>query len=246
MGLFTKEYYKSEADFAQLKLDELSRINLDNLSETDHISADLMAFVLQDQIDYFKLEQYLNPLLSDAGFHNDLTYGVRPLTNYVQAKTYLNQLNAIPEYVNQHLTNIREGLEKGISQPRIIFKGYESTYNDHIVSNFEDSFYYSPFKNLPTDLNKSQRDSILEAAKKAIETKVTPEFKRIKSFFETEYLPKTRTSLGVSETPNGDVLYQNRINYYTTSTQYTAEDIHQIGLEKSPELRPKWNKSLKT
>ncbi|RYH75903.1 DUF885 domain-containing protein [Flavobacteriaceae bacterium 144Ye] len=245
LGLFTKEYYKTEADFAQKTLDELAKIDTSSLSETDKISAKLLAFVLQDQIDYYTFEQYLNPILSDAGFHSSLTYEVRPLANYNQVKDYLNKLNAIPEFVNQHLVNLREGLEKGISQPLVIFKGYESSYNDNIVENFEDSYYYSPFKNLPSDLSEAQKDSVLTAAKTAIETKVTPEFKRIKTFFETEYFPKTRTTLGVSETPNGNEFYQNRINFYTTSTQYTADDIHNIGLKEVARIKAEMEQIIK-
>ena len=135
------------------------------------------------------------------------------------------------------MTNLREGLAKGVSQPLIIFNGYESTYDDHIVDNFEDSFYYSPFKNLPSGLSQTQKDSVLSVAKTTIETKVTPQFKRIKTFFETEYLPKTRITLGVSEIPNGKVFYQNRINYYTTSTEYSADDIHQIGLNEVARIK---------
>lgn len=245
LGLFTKEYYKAEADFAQTKLDELSKINTDSLSETDHISAELLAFILQDQIDFYTFDMYLNPILSDTGFHSDLPYIVRPLTNYQQVKDYLNMLNAIPEFVNENLVNLREGLAKGISQPLVIFKGYESTYNDNIVDNYEDSFYYSPFKSLPTDLTAAQKDSVLTAARAAIETNVTPQFKRIKNFFETEYLPKTRTTLGASEMPNGDAFYQNRINFYTTSTQYTADDIHQIGLKEVARIKAEMEKIIK-
>ncbi|MEY8869287.1 DUF885 family protein [Meridianimaribacter flavus] len=245
LGLFTKEYYKTEAVFAQKTLDELAKIDTSSLSETDKISAKLLAFVLQDQIDYYTFEQYLNPILSDAGFHSSLTYEVRPLAHYNQVKDYLNKLNAIPEFVNQHLVNLREGLEKGISQPLVIFKGYESSYNDNIVENFEDSYYYSPFKNLPSDLSEAQKDSVLTAAKTAIETKVTPEFKRIKTFFETEYFPKTRTTLGVSETPNGNEFYQNRINFYTTSTQYTADDIHNIGLKEVARIKTEMEQIIK-
>ena len=237
LGLYTKTYYKSEAAFAQTKLDEIEQINTDDLSETEQISVALLKFVLQDQINYYEFEQYLNPLLSDAGFHSSLTYMVRPLDDYAQVREYLNKLNAIPEFVNQHFVNLREGLEKGVSQPLVIFKGYESTYDDNIVDNFKGSYYYSPFKNLPSDLSQSQKDSVLMAAKRAIETKVTPEFRRIKTFFETEYFPKTRTTLGVSETPNGSAYYQNRINFYTTSTQYTADDIHQIGLKEVARIK---------
>lgn len=237
LGVFTKEYYKTEADFALSKLEELSNINVDELTQNEQISYELLKFVLQDKIDFYRFECYLNPLLSDSGFHNNLTYRVKPLTNYSQVKTYLNTLNAIPDFVDQHFANLREGLEKGISQSRVIFNGYESTYNDHIVDDYKDSFYYSPFKNLPRSLTQSQKDSILKVAKTVIEDIVTPQFKRIKSFFETEYLPKTRTSLGALNLPNGKDFYQNRINYYTTSTKYTADDIHHIGLKEVARIK---------
>jgi uncharacterized protein (DUF885 family) len=237
LGLFTKEYYKATADYAKIKLEELAELNLNNLSETDKISVELLKFILEEQIDYYEFESFLNPLLSDEGFHNNWPYQVRPLTNYKQTKDYLNKLNAIPKYVDQHLVNLKEGLERGVSQPRVIFNGYESSYNDHIVDNYEDSFYYSPFKSLPNDLNENQKDSVLMAAKESIEKNVIPEFKRIKQFFESEYLPKTRTTLGASDMPNGTNYYQNRINFYTTSTTYTADDIHQIGLKEVERIR---------
>ena len=237
MGLFTRAHYQSEADFAQSLLDSLSGISKEDLNETDAISLELLRFELKDQIDYFKYERFLNPLLSDAGFHSSLTYMVRPITRHAQAKRYLNKLNALPEFVDQHLVNLREGLEKGVSQPRVIFNGYESTYDDHIVDNFEDSYFYGPFKNLPSTITNEQQDSILDAAKQAITNSVIPQFKRIKAFFESEYLPNTRTTLGVYETPNGKAYYQNRIDYYTTGTEYTADDIHQIGLEEVARIR---------
>ncbi|MFK7783376.1 DUF885 domain-containing protein [Psychroserpens sp.] len=237
LGNYSETYYKSEAEFAQTILEELSSVNSETLSETEQISLTLLRFVLQDQIDFYEFEGYLNPLLSDSGFHSNLTYEVRPLTNYWQTREYLKKLNAIPEFVNQNLKHLRAGLVKGVSQPKIIFKGYESSYDTHIVDNFEDSFFYSPFKNFPSDLSDIQKDSVLTAARKAIESNVTPQFKRIKTFFETEYFPKTRTTLGVSETPNGKDYYQNRINYYTTSTQYSADDIHQIGLKEVARIK---------
>lgn len=237
LGLYTKEGYQKEADFAKLMLEELNGVAADGLSETDMISLELLKFRLQDDIDYFEFERYLNPLLSDSGFHSSLTYNVRPLNNYEQVKKYLNKLNALPGFVDQHFVNLREGLAKGVSQPRVIFNGYESTYNDHIVEDYQDSFYYSPFKNLPEGLSTAQVDSVLTGAKEVVETKVTPQFKRIKKFFEDEYLPKTRTTLGISETPRGKEFYQNRINFYTTSADYTADDIHQIGLKEVARIK---------
>ncbi len=237
LGLVTKEHYKNEADFANELLLGLSLIDTTYLDDNDKISFKLLGFKLQDIVDYYEFERHLNPLLSDAGFHSSLGYMVRPLYNYDQVKNYLNKLNAIPDYVDQYFVNLREGLSKGVSQPLVIFKGYESTYNDHITRDHKDNYFYSPFKNLPDDLNQSQIDSILYEGQKAIEESVIPEFKRIKEFFENEYFPNTRTKIGISETENGLDYYQNRINFYTTSKSYNADKIHKIGLDEVSRIR---------
>lgn len=231
LGLYTEEHYSGEAKFAQARLKELSRLNKDSLSETEQISLALLQFRLQEEVDFYEHEAYLNPLLSDAGFHVSLPYHVRDLNNYNQVKTYLNKLEAIPGYVDQHLRLLRKGLEKGITQPRVIFEGYESTYNDQIVENPRDSYYFSPFEDLPKQLTQAQKDSVLQAAETVISEKVVPQFERIKSFFETEYLPNTRTTVGVSEIPNGREYYQNRLDYYTT-LDLSADDVHEIGLQE--------------
>ena len=244
LGLFSKEHYKKEAEYAKEQLIRLAKIDVIFLSETESISLKLLKFQLQDTIDYFEFEMYLNPLLSDSGFHTNFSFMVRPFQNYEQVKDYLTKLNAIPSRVNQFLPLLREGLEKGVSQPSVIFNGYESSYNDHIVESFEKSYFYQPFNNLPKTLTSTQKDSVLIAAKVAITTNVIPQFKLVKTFFEEEYFPKTRTSIGISETPNGNAYYQNRINYYTTSTQYSADDIHSIGLQEVARIKTEMEKII--
>ena len=237
LGNFSEEHFRSEKEFAENLLVKLSYIDVKKLDENDNISFELLSFVLEDIVAYYDFERFLNPLLSDSGFHSSLVYNVRPMYNYKQIKNYLNKLNSIPQYVDQYLPLLRKGLKKGVSQPLIIFDGYESTYNDHITKDFELNYFYSPFKTLPNGLSQTQKDSVLIEAKKAIEKSVVPQFIRIKDFFEKEYYPNTRTTVGVSETPNGAEFYQNRINYYTTSTLYSADEIHQIGLKEVARIK---------
>ncbi|WP_455169395.1 DUF885 domain-containing protein [Aegicerativicinus sediminis] len=237
LGLFTEEYYKNEAEFAQKLLDSLSGISAEGLTETNQISLELLRFRLQETIDQFQFEAYLNPLLSDSGFHSNLNYQVGSFSNYKDVKDYLEKLKAIPVFVDQHFELLRKGMGKGIVQPRVIFKGYESTYDMHITEEYESNFFYSPFKSLPNDLTEQQKDSVLTVAQKLVDSVVVPQFKRIKGFFETEYLPNAPEIIGVSNQPNGLDYYQNRINYYTTSTQYTADDIHKIGLEEVSRIK---------
>lgn len=244
LGIFTKAHYRREAQFAKERLEKLKELTKENLTSSERISAELLKFRLKEIVDKFEYGAYLNPLLSDAGFHVSLAYQVRELANYAQVKSYLAKLNAVPVYVDQHLALLREGIYKGITQPKVIFEGYEATYNDQIVKDYRDSFYYSPFENLPQSLTQAQKDSVLNEAEIAIKTKVIPQFKRIKQFFETEYLPKARETVGVSAIPNGREYYQNRLDFYTT-LDLTAEEVHQIGLDEVARINSKMKTIIK-
>ncbi|QLE01013.1 DUF885 domain-containing protein [Galbibacter sp. BG1] len=244
LGNYEKELFKKDADFAQGQLEKLNSIDKEKLSETEEISLELLQFTLQDRVDFYTYEMYLNPIQADQGFHLNLNYRVKPILDYSGAKAYLNMLNDIPHFVDQNLALIREGIEKGVSQPKIIFKGYESSYNNHIVDTVTNSYFYSPLKQLPDVLTKSQKDSVTAAAKIAIKEKVIPSFKKVKTFFEEEYLPNTREAIGVSETPSGKEFYQNRINFYTTSKEYTANDIHELGLREVARIKAEMEKLI--
>ena len=90
---------------------------------------------------------------------------------------------------------------------------------------------------MPSNISLTLRDSLIKEGRKAVEKIVIPQFRKIKDFFETEYLSNTRTSIGVFNIPNGDKFYQHRINYYTTSSNYTADEIHKIGLDEVKRIK---------
>lgn len=244
LGKYDDEVYRQDAEYAEQQLERLDSITTENLSETELISLELLKFTLKNQVDEYAYQMHLNPIQSDQGFHLNLNYRVKPILNHEGAKRYLDLLNAIPEFTEQHLVLLQEGLEKGLSQPKIIFTGYESTYDEHIVEDYTQSNFYAPFKDLPNLMTDSQKDSVLSAAKTAIENNVVPSFKKIKTFFEEEYIPNTREAIGVSQTPNGREFYQNRINYYTTTDEYTADDIHNIGLKEVARIKGEMGKII--
>ena len=236
LGLFTKERYEKDAKFAESQLNLLEGVKEDELSESEQISLALIKFQLQDRIDTFEFESYLNPLLSDSGFHTNLPHQVKTFRSLQAYDTYLKKLNAFPEFVEQHITLMREGLEKNISQPKEIFNDFEETYNAHIVENSENSFYFSPFKNFPNSISEFQQDSLIKIGRQVISDKVTPQFKVIKAFFEEEYFPKTRKAGGVLHRENGKAYYENRIKYYTT-LDMSPQEVHEKGLAEVKRIR---------
>ena len=238
LGVFTEERFETYANFCDSLKVELNKIDSKKLNEDDLISYTLLEFVLNETVIKYKYKTHWNPILSDAGFHSSLTYRVRPITNKKSALSYLKLLKSIPNYLNQQSTLIKKGIDAGISQPLIIFKGYQSTYEKHITPTAEENFYYTPFKNLPKQLSDYEKDSLIKAAKDIVLHDVIPAFKNVKVFFEDIYYPNTRKSIGVSETPNGKDYYQSRIDYYTTLNE-TPKSIHEKGLKEVARIRKK-------
>ena len=238
LGDYRESKFKNNAAFCDSLLTELMQIDTLSFDEEDKISYTLLKFVLNETVVNYQFKTHWNPILSDAGFHSSLTYQVRPITSKGAALNYLKKLKAIPNYIKQQTQLIRKGLEAGMGQPLVIFKGYESTYQQHITKTAEENFYYSPFLNLPNILSPSEKDSLLKAAKKVMLEDVIPSFQSVKIFFEKEYYPNTRKTIGVSETPNGKAYYQSRIDYYTT-LELSPEQIHQKGLEEVGRIKAK-------
>ena len=145
-------------------------------------------------------------------------------------------MGEIPNFVRQNIKLISKGLDMGISQPKIIFEGYNTTYEKHITTSYKNNFYYSPFLKLPTSIPNYIRDSLQVLAAKIITDSVIPSFKKIKNFFEKEYLPSTRTTIGVSQTPNGEKFYESRIRYYTT-LELKPKEIHNIGIAEVEKIK---------
>ena len=238
LGVFTEEIFETYANFCDSLKVELNKIDSKKLNEDDLISYNLLEFVLNETVIKYKYKTHWNPILSDGGFHLSLTYRVRPITNKKSALSYLKLLKSIPNYINQQSILIKKGIDAGISQPLVIFKGYQSTYEKHITLTAEENFYYTPFKNLPKQLSDYEKDSLIKAAKDVVLYDVIPAFKNVKDFFENIYYPYTRKSIGVSETPNGEEYYQSRIDYYTTLNE-TPKSIHEKGLKEVARIRKK-------
>lgn len=236
LGDFSEARFERENEFWRELQGKLNQLDPKDFKKSDRISYELLQFELKNHLADYDYKTHWNPILSDAGFHNSLVYKVRSIAGPKEAKKYLEILHAIPVFVEQNIALLRKGLDAGLAQPLVIFKGYESTYNRHIDVAVADHFYFQPFQSLPPSISQEKQDSLKTEAKRLIQEKVIPSFKEIKRFFEEEYYPKTRREIGVSTTPNGMEYYQNRIDYYTT-LNLTAEEIHATGRQEVAKIR---------
>lgn len=239
------KFHQVESENAQKLIDKLKLVSEQGLNESQKISKELLLFVLQDIIDRNKYNMHLNPITNEVAFHLNLgDMGSQKLKTKAEIKNYLKQLEDLPKKIKFNLSLLKAGLQAGVSQPKEAFNNYSFTYNRHIVANIEESDFYKPFLNLPSSISGEFRDSIVNVAKVSVKKNAVNQYKKIKLFFEEEYFPNTRKGLGVGTIKNGKEFYQNRINYFTTSTKYTAEEIHQIGLQEVARIKAEMQKII--
>jgi len=237
LGSNAEEDFKRRYQFYDSAYNMLMQNDTAVTDFNEQINIALLKYDIEDELSTYKFRSYLNPILADEGFHTGLaSMGSRVLTKKSEFEDYIKELKDIPRYVDENLELMRKGLQEGISQPKVILKGYENTYEQHIVTDVTRSVFYKPFLQKPFGINDDDWKKIMNEGKTAVQQYAIQGFKKIKLFFDKEYLPKTRTTIGVSNFPDGLAYYQDRVHHYTT-TDLSYEEIYQLGLSEVARIK---------
>ena len=226
------------AAFASGLLEALDAIDQAALSAEDRITLQLFHFVQSDLVAQFELKGYLNPILADAGFHVSFAFtaGEFSFTSIEDYENYFSVLRSFPKYTKEHIALMRKGLATGMCQSSVVLKGYEVTFDNHIVSHAEESYFYTPLKTLPAHFSESEKKKILEDGRSAILNGAVKGYQLFSDFMKNEYMPSTRSTTGAKDLPNGAEFYEQRIKYYTT-LELTPDSIHRLGLQEVARIK---------
>src|SRR5262249_55939238 len=88
-------------------------------------------------------------------------------------------------------------------------------------------------RNLPKDFDAATRRTITEKYIRAIDTQVVPAYRRMRAFVHDEYLPRGRTTVGLSDLPGGDAMYAFAVRTGAT-TNMPHEEIFAPGQRELP------------
>jgi len=218
-------------------LSKLKSIDKEKLSFDDQVNLELIQYSVDDEISSYKFKSYLNPILADEGFHTGLAaMGSEVVSSKKEFDNYIKRLKDIPRFIEEHIALMRRGLKLGICQPRSILTGYENTYEQHIVNDPVKSVFWKPFLQKPFGITEEDWKTISAEGKIAVQQYAVEGFRTLKTFFDREYLPGTRTTIGVSNFPDGLAYYQDRTHHYT-STDLLYEEVYQLGLKEVARIK---------
>jgi len=219
-------------------LARLRAIDRAALDATDRVSYDMFERQLEDDLTAFAFRAYEIPITADAGFHVAFASLPRrvPLFTVQDYENYLARLRAFPAYVGQHVENMRAGLARGFSMPRIVLDGYDVTIASHVVDDAAESAFYAPFASFPVSVPVAQRARLEAEGRAAIMQGPVAGYRAFLEFMTREYLPGTRTSIGAANLPDGNEYYAYLVRHFTT-LDLTPAEVHEIGLREVERIR---------
>ncbi|WJG09498.1 DUF885 domain-containing protein [Aliiglaciecola sp. LCG003] len=220
-------------------LAQLQQVDKSMLERTEQINLLMQIYRVQDYVDNYRFNYHYVPLTSEYGFHSSLaglpqTVQFGTLADY---QNYLSRLQKFPVYFAQQIAWMKKGMAVGMVQPKIVMQGFEKSVEGYFEGDVEDSVFYAPFKQLDKlNLSDQQKTQLIEQAKLNIKNNVYTAYRNFYQFLVTDYIPNAKTDIAAKTWPNGTQLYQNRTRYYTT-TDLSADQIHQIGLQEVARIR---------
>jgi uncharacterized protein (DUF885 family) len=205
----------------------LDSIPLAQLSPEERINAHVFRTSVQALANEVRFKTYEAPFNSDTFFWTEFTprQGFGSLDAY---RNYLSRLRDIPRYFNEQITNMRAGLARGFTVPRVSVVGRDRTIEPYTRADSTNPIY-TPFLQLPGAIPAAEQAALRAQAVTLIRDVVVPAYTQLLNMMRTEYLPRTRTTLAATTMPDGQAFYKAMIEKFTT-LDLTPQQIHDIGL----------------
>jgi uncharacterized protein (DUF885 family) len=151
-------------------------------------------------------------------------------------ENYLARLEAFPAKVEQIIELMQRGIQTNWVPSRIVLRSVPDQIKAQYDQEIGNSALWKPFQEFPTSFTADSKQNLMQKGRLAIEKDVYPAYRKLHEYFTGTYLPSCRETIACSEFPNGDAYYRSRIKNYTT-TDLTAGEIHQIGLDEVDRIK---------
>ena len=224
----------------------IDKIDVNLLTAADQVSYRLFKYERQAEAKSYQFQDHLYPLTYYSGFHSYFA-GAPANMSFLTEQDYRNYLISLadyPRYSQEHIVDLKQAVALGHTHYCESFKGYEKSISKHLVNRVEDSVFYAPMLNMPTVIDSAQQTKYRQQVKTLIKNTVLPEYQAFYDFFTKEYMTNCRTTAGINSVEGGADYYQYLIEYYTT-TNLTADEIHQTGLEEVSRIRQQMQEIIK-
>ena len=216
---------------------ELKSFNPNLLSDSNKLNLRLYIQLTEDDLKLKKYKRHLMPFNHRGGIQlahiGSERIQFKDLQDYI---FWLERLKNLDKRISQIIELARSGLDNGYRAPEVLMERVYRQIKIQINKDIEEHPFYQIFKDIPASVSASERIKVQNEAKLVIKDLIIPSYELLEDFFVSEYLPQTRKTVGLYDTPNGKELYEQLAKSFTT-TNLTPQEIHNIGLKEVKRIR---------
>lgn len=234
---------KALLEQTQKNLEDIPRDKLDN---NDQITYDMLKRDIELGLEGLTYQDNLMPLNQFYGFH--LTFAqlgsgsvMQPFATKKDYENWAKRMHLGAAYLDSSIVYFKRGLAANVVLPKALVVKVIPQLQSFNVSDIKQSTFYGPLNNFPKDFTEADKEKFTKEYSQIIQSEVIPAYTRLAQFMQTEYLPKARTTTGISGIPNGAKYYQYLIRVLTT-TDKPADEIYQTGLSEVKRIRTEMEK----
>ena len=233
------EHFQAGLALTRQHLTMLQGIDQSKLDDTTRVSYLLMQQELQQELDDAKWRLYSYPVNQMFGTHSQvpsLLINQHSISSESDAKAYIARLNAVPALFTQLQQQLQKRADAGIIAPKFVFpmviSASENVIKGAPFDSGEDSTLLADFRKKVTalDISDAAQKLLLDEAAVALLTSVKPAYTGLIQYLQ-QLEQQAGTEDGVWRFKDGDAFYNNALQR-TTTTNLTADQIHQIGLDE--------------
>jgi uncharacterized protein (DUF885 family) len=216
----------------------LRAIARSDLPPAEQLNYDLFEREYLQRVEVWPFKHYLYDLKPREGIQTLSEIAeVLPFETVKDYEDWIARLNGVGRLVDQHIELLRLAAREGRTQPRVLMERVVPQLALQVAREAQASPFYAPLRRMPAAIAQADRTRLAADARAAIDASVIPAYRRLQRYFVSEFLPATRSSVGISTTPQGEAYYRNRVAFHTTTESLTVEQIHAIGLEEVARIR---------
>ncbi|WP_349267975.1 DUF885 domain-containing protein [Pseudalgibacter alginicilyticus] len=229
-------------------------INVDLLDKTTSLSYKLAKETYQNYISDFKYRLYNYPINQMFGWHSNIPaflINMHKVSDTKDAEAYISRLKNTSILFSQLENELILRAEKGIMIPKFVF---ELVINDcrNIISGtpFDNTNSASPIiedfikKVNKLDMSTEEKEELIEKANEALLNHVKPAYTSLIALLNVQKEQAT-TDIGIWKFPDGKAFYNNKLQR-TTTTNMTADEIHELGLSEVKRIHDEMRSIMKT
>ena len=236
-------------DVERRYLDAALKFDPNTLSDADRLSWEIFVNERRTQISgaEFKFEWLPMDQMSSLATLMPVLGSATNAQPFETVEDYDEFLARMDDYViwsDQSIVNMREGARHQVVQPRVVMEKVLGQLESLIADDPTKSLYFQPVLNFPNDFPDADRSRLEEDYRAAISQRINPAYQRLRDFVRDEYMPKTRSSVAWTDLPDGARWYAYLVKVSTT-TDYTPDYIHNIGLKEVARIRGEMQQVMK-